>query len=226
MTTKSEWQEVNRALIAEAREKLGEPPTAEEMERFSKGELSADEANRIRELLIAYPELARGYYEPFVLEEEPEPARVVSFRRYVPTTIAAALALLFATLFATAQMRVRAFERQLNEPIVAERIDLSPVSDARGGEVNPRTVSPDGDVYRFVMGLSGRMHYPNYRVSIHRRNDDRELWNTTRAQREEDDTFEIIVRKSVLSSGEYEIHITGLDGTESELLNKYAFRIR
>src|ERR1043165_304475 len=71
MTNKSEWQEANRRVMAEQREKLGEPPTADEMLAYSRGELSESEEERIRDLLVAYPELSRMYAAPFAEEAEP-----------------------------------------------------------------------------------------------------------------------------------------------------------
>jgi len=65
MTDKSEWQEANRRLQAEARRELGDPPTAEELLAFSRGELSPAEEERIQDLLVAYPELARMYAASF-----------------------------------------------------------------------------------------------------------------------------------------------------------------
>jgi hypothetical protein len=70
MTDKTEWQEANRRLMAEQRQKLGDPPTAEEMLAYSRGEMSAEEEERIRELLVAYPELARMNSAPFPEEAE------------------------------------------------------------------------------------------------------------------------------------------------------------
>jgi hypothetical protein len=70
MTNNSEWQEANRELIAEERRRLGDPPTAEEMLAYSRGELSETEEDRIRDLLVAYPEIARMYGAAF-----PEPAQ-------------------------------------------------------------------------------------------------------------------------------------------------------
>src|SRR5690349_11643112 len=71
MTDKSEWQEANRELMAEQRRRLGDPPTAEELLAFSRGGLSESEEERIRDLIVAYPELARMYGEP--VPEEPRP---------------------------------------------------------------------------------------------------------------------------------------------------------
>lgn len=71
MSNEKEWQEANRELIAEDRRRLGDPPTAEEMLAFTRGELSESEEERIRDLLVVYPELARMYCEPF--PDEPRP---------------------------------------------------------------------------------------------------------------------------------------------------------
>lgn len=65
MTKHSDWQEAERRLMAEAREQLGELPTAEEMLSYGRGELSEQEEERIREFLVAYPELARAWFAPF-----------------------------------------------------------------------------------------------------------------------------------------------------------------
>ncbi|HEX8251921.1 MAG TPA: hypothetical protein VF846_02145 [Thermoanaerobaculia bacterium] len=59
MISKSDWTSTNRELTEEARRKLGNPPTEEELEAYSRGELAPEEEERIRELLVAYPELAR-----------------------------------------------------------------------------------------------------------------------------------------------------------------------
>lgn len=71
MTNKSDWQEANRRLSAEERRTLGDPPTAEEMLAYSRGEMTESEEERIRELLVAYPDLARMYAAP--APEAPRP---------------------------------------------------------------------------------------------------------------------------------------------------------
>src|SRR6476659_9263771 len=118
MANKSDWQKAGRRLTAELRQKLGDPPTAEELLAYSRGELSESEEDRIRDLLVAYPELARMYGA--ALPDEPEPgvsdkeiaAGLQDAKRrlgiptphrrawnYIPTTIAAALALVFFGLY-------------------------------------------------------------------------------------------------------------------------------
>src|SRR3954447_15685824 len=69
MTTKSEFSAANRDLVSENRATNGEPPTAEEVLAYTRGELTPEEEARIRERLIAYPDLVRTLTTPF-----PEPA--------------------------------------------------------------------------------------------------------------------------------------------------------
>src|SRR5947209_7676384 len=71
MTTKSEFSAANRDLMSENRASLGEPPTAEEVLAYTRGELPADDEARIRERLIAYPDLVRTLTMPFPEGAEP-----------------------------------------------------------------------------------------------------------------------------------------------------------
>jgi hypothetical protein len=52
-------------LIADDRANLGEPPTVDELLAYERGELSEENAERVQQLLVAYPELARAYATPF-----------------------------------------------------------------------------------------------------------------------------------------------------------------
>jgi len=65
MITKSDWQAVHEKMLAEDRARLGGPPTAEELFAYENGTLSAAEEERVRELLVCYPELARTFSVPF-----------------------------------------------------------------------------------------------------------------------------------------------------------------
>jgi hypothetical protein len=65
MITHSELQTVYRDLIAEDRYRLGDPPTVEELLAWERGDLSPEQAARVRQLLDCYPELARALATPF-----------------------------------------------------------------------------------------------------------------------------------------------------------------
>jgi len=68
--TKDDWKRVYAQLLAEGRKRLGPPPTAEEVEALFEGRLSGKDADRVRELLAYYPEMARVWFTPFPSEEE------------------------------------------------------------------------------------------------------------------------------------------------------------
>src|SRR5437764_7414524 len=72
MTTKSEFAAANRDLTAEACASIGEPPTAEEVLAYTRGELAPEDEARIRERLIAYPDLVRTLTTPFPEGAEPD----------------------------------------------------------------------------------------------------------------------------------------------------------
>ncbi len=61
----SDWQAVRDAMIADDRAILGEPPTVDELLAYERGELPKEDAERVQQLLVAYPELARAYATPF-----------------------------------------------------------------------------------------------------------------------------------------------------------------
>lgn len=68
MIQKSDWDAVNRELLARERLALGPPPSDEELLAFAQGRLSPEERARVQELLVCYPDLARAVVQPF-----PEP---------------------------------------------------------------------------------------------------------------------------------------------------------
>jgi hypothetical protein len=65
MIKKTDWQAAYHDLMAEGRQRLGEPPTASEVEAYLKGDLEAEDAVRVREFLVYYPELADALEAPF-----------------------------------------------------------------------------------------------------------------------------------------------------------------
>jgi hypothetical protein len=72
MISKSEWNSVNDERTEPARSDAGEPPTYEEVLAYSRGELPPAEEERVRELLVSYPELARTMFAS-IPEDEAKP---------------------------------------------------------------------------------------------------------------------------------------------------------
>jgi len=244
MTNKSEWQEANRQAMAEQRENLGAPPTAEEMLAYSRGEMSETEEERIRDLLVAYPEVARIYGAPFpedgdaVSEEELQagwtalqsrmggargpvtkapvarvevPHRRFALRRYMPTSIAAALALLFFGLFVQAESRARDHERASRLPrVLGAPQELEP-GGARGAGA-PTTLHKDGEAYLLKPRLINAIRHPHYQLELHD-SAGSVVWTNKSAQPDEDDAFQIVIPHDFLRPGRtYQLQVFGVDG--------------
>jgi hypothetical protein len=254
MTNKSDWQDANRELIAEQRQKLGDPPTAEEMLAYSRGELSESEEERIRDLLAAYPDLARMYAAPFpeegdavsedqlragwsalqrrlgsggepVVRPDAQAQRGrVLFLRHAPTSIAAALALLFFGLFVQAESRARYHAEQSQLP----RILGAPQELEPGGNRGSNTATmlrKDGDVYLLKPRLLNQVRYAHYRIVL-LDSKGAQLWVNNSAQPDEYDAFQIVVPHTFLHAGQrYELKIFGVDGNKPDGIGSYGMAV-
>ena len=258
MTDKSEWQKANRELIAEERERLGDPPTAEEMLAFSRGELPEREEERIRDLLVAYPELARMYREPFPDAPRPgdedhvpdaqvaagwralqqrlprNPVAAASARdeaqrghvrfQYVPTAIAAALAIVFFGLFVQAERRARYYAQEGRVPrMLAAPQELDP--DGNRGPGAATMLRRDGEAYLLKPRLSNQVRYPHYQLELHDANG-AVLWTNKNALADDDHAFQLVVPHAFLREGEtYRLVILGVDGKTPEKVGSYDLRV-
>ena len=250
MTDKSEWQEANRRLIDEERRKLGDPPTAEEMMAYCRGQLPESEEERIRELLVAYPELARVYGAEIPPEPRPGDPDAVSdeemlagwtefrqrlggsappaprddrarrtdgqrgrlvIRHYIPTTIAAAFALVFFALFVQAESRARYHEREGHAPrVVGEPQELEP--GGRRGGAAPTMLRLEGEGYLVRLRLFLPVQYPHYSVEL-QDGSGQTLWINNTAKPGQDKTLQIFIPRDFLSAGTaYQLRVFGLDG--------------
>src|SRR3712207_3458883 len=67
MITKTDWRTVNEQLMNDHRPRL-DPPTADEMLAYTRGELSAEDEQRLQERLVRHPDLVRTLTAPFPTE--------------------------------------------------------------------------------------------------------------------------------------------------------------
>ena len=243
MTSKSDWQDANRELIADQRRQFGDPPTAEELLAYSRGELSESEEEQVRDRLVAYPELARMYAAPFPEEGEgvselqqrddwsllqrrlghpgakAQRGRVLFFR-YAPFSVAAALALLFFGLFVQSERNSRYHAAQSTVPrLLADPQELDPDGD-RGANA-PTMLRKDGEAYLLKPRLINQVRYPHYGVELRDAKNVR-LWLNNSAQPDEYDSFQIVVPHAFLRPGErYKLKVFGMDGNVKNEVGSY-----
>ncbi len=218
---KAELQDLIGEMNEGDRRKLGEPPTFDEMLAYTRGELSGAEEQRVRELMVCYPELARTVTEPFE-PEETTLAPVVRFR-HVWTAIAAAIALVFAGLYWQAEAKARRMSHELSVPHVMASEQLLLPDGNRGGE-HATILSVAGDSYLLVATIINAARFPQYRLDIVDANV-KTLWTQTGLQPRDNDTFAILVPRSFLTPGEYQVVLSGVNGTRSEQIATYTVRV-
>lgn len=216
MITKSDWQSVNRQLMADQREQLGDPPTAEELQAYMEGKLSGEEEERVRELLVCHPDLARSLTEPFPTQPGFFEMHTATLYRSV-AAVAAAVALLFGFL-------LWRNSQEVTGPRVSwKAVTLMP--DGTRGMEQPIILEPETD-YLLAPAILDQREFAEYRVELidvttppHRR-----VWSGTR-ERREDDTFVVDVQRSFLKKGRYQLVVYGVQGTNREQLARYSIRV-
>jgi hypothetical protein len=241
MITKSELSAANQSLMAEDRLSNGEPPTAEEVLAFTRGDLTPDAEARIRQRLIAYPELVRTLAVPFPEGAEPDHPDYLSDhefarhwkelqkRRQRPDdglqfwrafgAIAAALAVVFGTLLWRAQT-------ELKKPqAVWEQQEL--YSDGRrGAEGEPPKLTADGESYLLVPMLGADVTADKLRAEIvDVANPSRTVWSGASVRRTTSTgSFVILVPRDSLKPGTYRLLVYSITGERQEP-SSFTFRV-
>lgn len=237
MITKSELQAVHGQMLAERRRRLGPPPTNEELFAFMRGELSADDEARVRELLIAYPELARAMAEPFPEEGDlseielavhwkslqtrihGDPAqRRVRFWRRTSAALAAAMILAFGGIV---------WQRQASlAPRVTTAMHLLLPDGQRGPEDAATLITAGGDPFLLVVSMINPRVFEQYRLElITAGTPPRTLWSSEPMRRPDNDTFRIVLPGGFLAPGRYQVVVWGVSGQRQERLSTYSLRV-
>lgn len=222
MMTKSDWDRAGEDFMAAERERLGGPPTPEEVVAFLAGELPEREAERVRALLVYYPELTS-----ILTAERPArtPAKVVRafpMRRVFP--LAASLAaMLFAGLFARTQWLLR------QPSMISERHVLEPLRH-RGGPLDShayRLPASEGE-HLLVLPLEEHPPYPRYRLDIidAGRTSPKEVWSEIVTPTDFDGTLTVAIPNEFLDRSTYRIDVYGIAGSKAQRLDSYAIQAR
>ena len=244
MITKSEWQAINQSLMAEDRGRLGEPPTPEQMLRYMRGELSAEEETQVRERLLCHPELVRALMVSFPTEgAEPGDADYLSDEefakhwsslqqrmrrpRVVPFwqafgAVAAALAIVFGVLFWRAQSQLN--EERLRPRIAWDQQVLLP-DGQRGPSETAATLTARGQSFLLVVPLV-KSTFDDYKLEIVGDGDSqRTLWSSPAMPRDDNEAFDILVPREFLKPGRTQIILYGVSGARQERLASYSLRV-
>jgi len=250
MITKSDWQAVARQLRDEDRRKLGEPPTADEVLAYTRGELSPAEEASVRERLVCHPELMRTLTEPFPAEgakrgdpdyltdaeyefhwaalrgrmqkRAPLPATSAPARVLRIWRAAAAIAAALAVVFGASLWQANL--RRAEPRVVSEQQVLFP-DGRRGGGQEAATLSAQGDSVLLVIPLIGQSEYQRYRLEIVNTASDKSAWKSEPLALRDDETFTLLVSRRFLDPGTYEVVVSGITGATEEKVATYSLRV-
>lgn len=242
MISKWDWRSVDREVMADERRKV-EPPSNEELLAYSRGELSAEEEARVRERLIAYPELVRALAEPFPREgAEPgdpdylsdeqfeadwaamqrkmrgrstEGGRIVQFWRAV-SAIAAVVAVILGLGW------WRTLPRVVEPRLVADGEVVLP--DGGRGAGTATTVHMRGDSIVLTLPLMGSRRFADYRIAFERASGGR-MWRSGIVHPSEDGNFAIVIHRRFAKRGDYRFVVYGVTGEGEQQVATYSVRI-
>jgi hypothetical protein len=240
MINRTDWQSVSDALIADDRAKLGEPPTADELLAYERGELSSDDAARVQQLLVAYPELARAYATPFPSDDEADlPAevidrqwnafrgankgesgtRVLQFWRGL-AAIAATVAIALGALL----WHMRA--EQLIPHVLPEPSVFTPEGGRGLPGHNDSTITPSGDRVLLVLSLMDATDYETYRLDLIRSDSRERIWSSDPLPAPKNNSFNVEIPSRALRDGTYQMIAYGLRGNAREQIATYTIEVR
>ena len=236
MMNASDWRAVRDALIAEDRAKLGEPPTVDELLAYERGELSNADAERVQQLLIAYPELARAYATPFPSDDAELPdgvvdrqwkafrdgrgggASVLQFWRGV-----AAIAAMLAVVFGAMLWQKHA---ELLQPRILPEPHILTPGGSRGADPHHYAIAPAGDAVLLVISIVGSTEYEMYRLELVSGQSHERIWSSEPRRATPSNSFDVEIPSRLLAPGTYEVIAYGLRGNAQAQVATYTFDVR
>ncbi|HYC90976.1 MAG TPA: hypothetical protein VEO54_17285 [Thermoanaerobaculia bacterium] len=204
MITKTDWDEALDAWVESECERLGGPPSREEVVAYLRGELPAAEAARVRALLVYYPELT-----PLLTERIEKQHRPRALQLY-----AVAATLIIALLSTDALLQRR---RSAQPAALTSHHVFSPTL-TRGGAGPAYELSAGEARYLLTIEPVETPAAEEHEVEIAR--ESRVLWRA-RGVRPIGDAFVIDVPGRFLEAGTYTLRVRAGD----RLVARYTFRV-
>src|ERR1043165_4741974 len=243
MIGKSEWQKAYRDSLGQEQKRVGPPPTVEQIGALQRGDLPEDEADRVREQLSYYPDLACAMAASIPEEEE----------ALTPEELDADRAALLAKIRAVPQQPLpfpqrRPYSRALSAAaavIVLAAVGgivlwLGTRGETRGhatrvlyadghrgaGTQTPIQLSTAVD-YLLKPVFRPERSYREYRLDLIEADTapPRVACSRSGIHREPEGSYPVTLSTAKLSPGRYELVLYGIDGDQSTRLASYTLRI-
>jgi hypothetical protein len=249
MIRREEWDAAYRGQLADGQKRVGPPPTFEQVEALSRGELPEEEAEHVRELLSYYPDMLRVLTQPFpaagegILTDQELAADLAkirehvrgtsglppivfphkkSLRRFLPIAAGVVIAMVLGSL---------AVWRMTSQPRVLLTQVLYPEGNrgvgARGvPSATPAHLSKGAD-YILKPVFDSRRSYREYRLELLDLSSapPRVVWLRNNVAQQQDGTYPIRLSTSDLKPGLYRLVLYGVDeGVEN--LAEYTIRVK
>src|SRR4028119_1333775 len=204
MIAKNDWDAALDGWVAAEQERLGGPPTPEEVAAYTLGELTEAEAARVRALLVYYPELTS-----LLTDEEcmaaPAPQQWRSLSRFMPVAAGLLIALLTLALVQSRAELARTATKHQEPHVHQTRHELQALRP-RGGPAEPPAYELPSGEERYLLSLRvfDEPGYRAYRLEIVHgpATKPRTVW-TASAQRSIDGTFDISIPRELIGEGTY-----------------------
>lgn len=252
MITKDDGHDAYRVFLAEGRKRLGPPPTPAQIDALTDGRLSEDEAARVRELLIYYPELTpfemlntssiltdaemaedREQLRRRIFGEDAEsPAKpdVSVFpappRQFPRIAVAAVIGFVLIAIGVAATYLYRHSDFPYrNATAVILRPDGQLAVTRGAAHQTPHQLSTD-TVYRLRPLFRPEHEYRRYDLELfdRSRGSPRSVWKRRNVERARDGSFPATLSTADLAPGRYELVLYGI-GERSERLATYSIRL-
>lgn len=219
MITNDDWNAALDAWIAAERDRLGGPPSIEQVVACVRDELADADAERVRALLVYYPELTPLLEDATPVEQFTRPAP----RVHRPWAIAAGVTIALLTgLAVESRWELAALSRK---PYIHEsRHELRPMR-MRGGALPPPYELPaNEDRYLLAPMLIEQADYRDYRIDLVDVAEEKVIWSTAGVQ-PVNGVFELAIPRKFLRETSYRIDVYGLAGDKAHALESFRFRV-
>ena len=208
MITKTDWDDALDAWVAEERERLGGPPSEEDIVAYLSGDLAPAEASRVRALLVYYPELTP------LLTERIEQPRVVELRPRALQLYALAATVVIALLAGNALVQ----RHRDAQPVAVSSHHVFSPSLTRGGAGPAYELPSGGARYLLTIYPVATPRDEEHEIEILRGSG--VVWHA-RGVRPIEDAFLIDVPGRFLEPGTYTLRVRAAD----RLVARYIVRV-